>query len=72
MADKIPITLYPNPGIDQLAIKDAFGRVILLRHTVSGDLRSHPIDLSDIPSGIYFLTAETSMGLVNKKFMVVK
>jgi hypothetical protein len=71
------ITVYPNPTMGELRIEslelsvknveifDTFGRKIL-SHT-ENRLPQTTLDISHLPSGIYFLKIHTEKGLINKK-----
>ncbi len=77
------ILVYPNPsaglflitgieGVTEMTVYNLLGETILHHHPSAG-LRvttSFSIDLSDQPSGIYFLSVEMEKGRVNKRLVI--
>jgi len=72
------ITVYPNPTTGELRIKnyelridgieifDVYGRKVSSHHLIVSSSH-HLINISHLPSGIYFIKIETAKGTVTKK-----
>ena len=72
------ITLMPNPTTGQLRIEngelrvenvevfDVFGRILSSHHLIPTSSH-HQIDISHLPSGLYFVKISTSVGQTIKK-----
>ncbi len=76
--DKPNITVYPNPTLGSLIIEHQFAvqPLVVLRDVNGKILKSdfiatNAIDLTDLPSGLYFLSVVESMGY-SHTFKIVK
>ncbi len=74
-SDNLGLCIYPNPAkeivylktaskIDFVRIMDFTGKIIF-----SNTIRNNAIDVSNFPSGIYFINVETENGILNQKFV---
>lgn len=72
-----PISLYPQPAIDQLTIANA-DRVAQVRvvdltgKAVQATLTGTILDVSRLSGGVYLLEAETALGRVTRRFVVAR
>ena len=72
------ITLFPNPASDVFTIRSVsdidvsivneLGKIIKTLHLNSGN--GHQLDVSDLASGIYFITGNNAGQLINQKLVV--
>jgi hypothetical protein len=65
------LTVYPNPATDVLNIKGDFSAVIRITDVIGREFKvkqteSNSVDVSDLTSGVYFLTIQTSDGVLNQ------
>jgi subtilisin-like proprotein convertase family protein len=63
---------FDTPTIGDISIKNAVGQVMLTQKTTISTILNHTMDLSDYPSGIYFLTLSTPDGLCTKKVVLTR
>ncbi len=68
--------IYPNPVKNQLSLKSEFINPVITITNINGrlvkklkELNSNQIDVSDLESGMYFLTIQSSQGILTKKFI---
>ncbi|MCB9186033.1 MAG: T9SS type A sorting domain-containing protein [Flavobacteriales bacterium] len=74
--------MYPNPTTESVTVKfdesremnkisvvDATGKVVLARSVTAGTNKLN-INVSDLASGLYFLTAESDKGMVSQKLII--
>jgi hypothetical protein len=79
------LSVYPNPAhstvsivlpngieFEQIKIYDQLGSCVWQHLIVIGDSKSQVLDISGIPSGIYFLHAEGRENVVKTKLVILK
>jgi Secretion system C-terminal sorting domain len=79
------LSVYPNPAhstvsivlpngieFDKIKIYDQLGSSVWQHLIVTGDSKSQVLDISGIPSGIYFLHAEGRENIVKAKLVILK
>jgi subtilisin-like proprotein convertase family protein len=63
---------FSSPTIANFTLKNAVGQVMLTQKATISTVLNHTMDLSDYPSGIYFLTLSTADGLQTKKVVITR
>jgi hypothetical protein len=82
-AENASLEVYPNPTSDQLNIDikfdtpidvkyvmtDVSGRVVYVNQSKNVTAEVHTIDVSNLTTGVYFITAETAEGVSTNRFV---